>query len=42
MATLLQNFHKTIEAGKNLWRSFSPDTLFKAGSAVEQDAQDIV
>lgn len=24
-----------------VWSSFSPDTLFKAGSATEQDAQDI-
>lgn len=41
MATQLQNFHRTIEAGKDLWSSFSPDPLYKAESAIEQDAQDI-
>lgn len=38
----LQNFHRTTEVGEDLWRLLSPGTLFKAGSAIGQDAQDIV
>lgn len=38
MATQLQNFHRTIEVSKDLWSSFSPDTLSKQ-VRIEQDAQ---